>query len=64
MVILTLLKTFDELSATELEAALGITHGAVSQHMRILQDAGMVKAQRRHRWTYYKLDPQVTGLLP
>ncbi|HEU0035236.1 MAG TPA: metalloregulator ArsR/SmtB family transcription factor [Kofleriaceae bacterium] len=42
-----------ERSAGELHRALGdVTFGAVSQHLRVLHDAGLVEQRRegRHRW--------------
>jgi len=64
LVILSLLKTHVELTATEIHHALNISHAAVSQHMKLLQDAGMVHVRRRGKWAYYRIDDSVKGLLP
>lgn len=64
MVILSLLKTRGELSVKEIQMALQVSNPTVSQHMRILQKAGLVDNRRQGRWSYYKLDPQIEGLLP
>jgi ArsR family transcriptional regulator len=64
LVILSLLKTRGELSVKEIQMALQVSNPTVSQHMRILQKAGLVDNRRQGRWSYYKLDPQIEGLLP
>jgi len=35
---------------------LGVTHSAVSQHLRILREAGLVEGNRRGYWVHYSLD--------
>jgi len=40
-----------------LAGQLGITQGAVSQHLRILRDAGLVQAARRGMFIHYEADP-------
>jgi len=35
----------------------GISAGAVSQHLRVLKDAGLVEADRRGYFTHYSLAP-------
>ena len=41
-----------------LAGQLGITQGAVSQHLRILRDAGLVRATRRGTFIHYEADPE------
>jgi ArsR family transcriptional regulator len=41
-----------------LAVQLGITQGAVSQHLRILRDAGLVRATRRGMFIHYEADPE------
>ncbi len=52
---LTLLHRRTELCACEIQAALGVTHATVSQHMGLLRDAGLVSSTRRKKWVYYRL---------
>ncbi len=40
-----------------LARALGITDAAVSQHLRVLRDAGLVVAERRGHFVHYAVDP-------
>ncbi len=39
-----------------LSARLDITQGAVSQHLRVLRDAGLVVSERRGYYIHYRLD--------
>jgi DNA-binding transcriptional ArsR family regulator len=45
-----------EMSVKALAEALGVTQSAVSQHLRVLKSAGLVRDERRGYWTYYALD--------
>jgi DNA-binding transcriptional ArsR family regulator len=40
----------------ELSTRLGITQGAASQHLRVLREAQLVKAERRGYFIHYRLD--------
>lgn len=49
-------------SAGELHRALGdVTFGAVSQHLRVLDDAGLVACERRGRHRLYHARRQALG---
>jgi ArsR family transcriptional regulator len=37
---------------------LGISQSAVSQHLRILKQAGLVRGERRGSFVHYSLDPE------
>jgi len=39
---------------------LGISAGAVSQHLRILKDAGLVEPERRGYFVHYTLTPDLS----
>ena len=41
-----------------LSKRLDVTQGAVSQHLRILRDAGLVKAERRGCHVHYHVNPR------
>ncbi|MGE5654492.1 MAG: ArsR/SmtB family transcription factor [Bacillota bacterium] len=45
----------------ELERIIGISQPAISQHMRVLKAAGLVKERRDGQWTYYRLDQENLG---
>ena len=53
--IIELLKK-EPMSVNVLAKALGITQSAVSQHLRVLKGAGMVKDERQGYWIYYSLN--------
>ena len=40
---------------------LGISAGAVSQHLRTLRDAGLVEADRRGYFIHYSIAPEAAG---
>ena len=47
-----------ELSVNDLAGPFDMTQPAVSQHLRILLDAGLVEAEQIGRQRLYKLNPQ------
>ncbi len=55
--ILELLKSKGPLGANELSEKLGITPSAVSQHLKILRLAGLVRNERQGYWIPYEIDP-------
>ena len=36
-----------------------MTAPAVSYHLRILREAGLISSERRGTWVYYRVNPQV-----
>lgn len=44
------------MSVNSMAEALGVTQSAVSQHLRVLKGAGLVKDERRGYWIYYSLN--------
>ena len=55
--IIELLKQKGPLGANEMSEVLGITPSAVSQHLKILKHAGLVRDERRGYWIPYEIDP-------
>jgi len=53
---LDLLKTQGPLGAKEIGEKIGITTAAVSQHLKILKQAGLVKSERKGYWIPYSID--------
>lgn len=53
--IIELLKK-ESMSVNSLAEALGVTQSAVSQHLRVLKGAGLVKDERQGYWIYYSLN--------
>lgn len=54
--IIELLKSKGPLGAKDLAALIGITPAAVSQHLKILRQAGLVRSERQGYWIPYSLD--------
>ncbi len=55
--IIKLLKEKGPLGANEMSEVLRITPSAVSQHLRILKHAGLVRNERKGYWIPYEIDP-------
>ena len=54
--IIDLLKTEGPLGAKKISERLGITAAAVSQHLRILRQVGLVRSERNGYWVPYSID--------
>jgi len=54
--ILALLHQAREACVSDIVDALEESQYKVSRHLKILQDAGMVKGSKKGRWIYYQLD--------
>lgn len=54
--IIELLKGRGPLGAKEIAATIGITTAAVSQHLKILKQAGLVRSERKGYWIPYTID--------
>ena len=46
-----------EQTVSQLAAQFGVTRSAISQHLGVLSNAGLVEARQEGRYRYYKLDP-------
>lgn len=46
------------LCVNALASRLGVTQSAVSQHMRVLRQAGIVRGERRGAFVHYTIDPE------
>jgi ArsR family transcriptional regulator len=42
--------------ACDVERVLGVSQATVSHHMKLLVDAGLVRAEKRGRWMLYSVD--------
>jgi DNA-binding transcriptional ArsR family regulator len=56
--IVDLLKSKGPLGAKSIAEMLGITPAAVSQHLRVLRQAGLVRSERRGYWIPYSIDKE------
>ena len=54
--IIELLKSEGPLGAKKIAELVGITPAAVSQHLKILRQAGFVKSERNGYWIPYSID--------
>jgi ArsR family transcriptional regulator, arsenate/arsenite/antimonite-responsive transcriptional repressor len=56
--IIELLKTRGPLGAMEIAKQVGITPAAVSQHLRLLRQSGLVRSERRGYWIPYSVNSE------
>jgi DNA-binding transcriptional ArsR family regulator len=56
--IIELLKSEGPLGAKNISETLGITPAAVSQHLKILKQAGLVRSERKGYWIPYSIDAE------
>lgn len=56
--IIDLLKQKGPVGVNELSEALGITPSAVSQHLKVLRYAGLVRSERKGYWLPYEIDQE------
>lgn len=53
------------LCVCHIESAFGLSQSAISYHLKVLRDAGLVLTQRHGTWIYYQLCPErLQALLP
>lgn len=56
--IIDLLKSEGPLGAKKISELLGVTPAAVSQHLKILKQAGFVRSERHGYWIPYSIDEE------
>ena len=56
--IIELLKSKGPLGAKNIAETLGITPAAVSQHLKVLRQAGLVRNERKGYWIPYSIDEE------
>ena len=52
----------DEISVAELTQGSGVTQSAISQHLRLLKQAGLIVDRAQGRNVFYRAEPE--GLVP
>jgi ArsR family transcriptional regulator len=61
--IVNLLSASDEVCVCTLTDALGLSQPTVSHHLRLLREAGLVTAEKRGTWSYYRLESEALQAL-
>src|SRR5690606_40148116 len=54
--------TRGEAAVKDLTARFDVSQPAISQHLAVLKDAGLVRGRREGRFVYYRIEPR--GLKP
>jgi len=57
LAMMLLISRQDELCVCELEPHFDLSQPTVSHHLKQLRDAGLVSAERRGTWVYYRAEP-------
>jgi DNA-binding transcriptional ArsR family regulator len=57
------LSACDECCVCDLEACGRVSQPTVSHHLRVLREAGVIRAEKRGTWVYYSLDPDAVERL-
>src|SRR5262250_1702314 len=52
------LAALPEVCVCDLTAAFELSQPTISHHLRVLREAGLVEAERRGTWAYYRLVPE------
>ena len=53
----------DSVCVCDLTSAFDLSQPTVSHHLRVLREAGIVEAERRGTWGYYRLVPEAISAL-
>jgi ArsR family transcriptional regulator, arsenate/arsenite/antimonite-responsive transcriptional repressor len=59
--LLSLVAAQGEVCSCNLEAPLGRSQPTISHHTSVLANAGLLKGQRRGKWTWWTVDQQALG---
>jgi ArsR family transcriptional regulator, arsenate/arsenite/antimonite-responsive transcriptional repressor len=57
------LTTTESVCVCDLTATFDLSQPTISHHLRILREAGLVEAERRGTWAYYRLAPDAIDAL-
>ena len=57
------LAAVEELCACDFTTCCGLSQPTVSHHLKVLREAGVVSAERRGTWVYYRLEPAAVARL-
>jgi len=53
----------DEACVCELTGAFDLSAPTISHHLKVLRESGMIDAERRGTWIYYRVEPAVLAHL-
>ncbi len=63
LALIKLLQRYDELCVCEIEAAFPLVRSTLIHHLNILMDSGLLRAEKRGKWTYYQLSGKCDRML-
>ena len=59
--LLSIVASKEEVCSCDLEVPLERSQPTISHHTRILSEAGLITAEKRGRWTWWRIDPERLG---
>lgn len=62
-ILATLARSADDVCVCDFTGALPLNQPAVSHHLKILREAGLITGERRGTWVYYRLAPDARDRL-
>jgi ArsR family transcriptional regulator len=61
--LMSMIASTDEVCVCDLTVPFDVSAPTVSHHLRVLREVGLVSAERRGTWVYYRARPDVVELL-
>jgi ArsR family transcriptional regulator, arsenate/arsenite/antimonite-responsive transcriptional repressor len=59
--LMSLIAAADEVCVCDLTAPFAVSQPTISHHLRVLREAGLVDAERRATWVYYRARREALG---
>ena len=61
--LMSMIAAADEACVCDLTAPFALSQPTISHHLRVLREAGLVDAERRATWVYYRARPEALEAL-
>jgi ArsR family transcriptional regulator len=59
--LMSLIAAVDEACVCDLTAPFAVSQPTISHHLRVLREAGLIEAERRGTWVYYRAQRDALG---
>jgi ArsR family transcriptional regulator len=61
--LMSMIAATEEACVCDLTAPFPVSQPTISHHLRVLREAGLVEAERRGTWVYYRVRPAALGAI-
>lgn len=58
-IVRTMARSHEELCECNIVPLFGLSQSTISYHLKVLREAGIVEAEKRGLWSYYRVNPRV-----